>query len=61
MNQELWADTLANAISKEVILALLQCAARLYEGGVHAKEAMDLIESEDTQAILSLGIQDNLS
>jgi hypothetical protein len=61
MNQELWADTSANAISKEVILALLQCAARLYEGGVHAKEAIDLIESEDTRAILSLGIQDNLS
>jgi hypothetical protein len=48
MNQELWADTSANAISKEVILVLLQCVARLYEGGVHVKEAMDLIESEDT-------------
>jgi hypothetical protein len=61
MNQELWADTSTNAMSKEVILTLLQCAARLYEGGVHAKEAVDLIESEDTRAILSLGIQDSLS
>ena len=48
MNQELWADTSTKAISKEVILTLLQCAARLYEGGVHVKEAVDLVESEDT-------------
>jgi hypothetical protein len=61
MNQELWADTSTKAISKEVILTLLQCAARLYEGGVHVKEAVDLVESEDTRAILSLGIQDSLS
>jgi hypothetical protein len=60
-NPEIWDDTSTNAISKEVILALLQCAARLYEGGVHAKEAVDLIECEDTRAILSLGIQDSLS
>ncbi len=61
MNPEIWDDASTNAISKEVILALLQCAARLYEGGVHTKEAVDLIESEDTRAILSLGIQDSLS
>jgi hypothetical protein len=35
MNPEIWDDTSTNAVSKEVILALLQCAARLYEGGVH--------------------------
>ena len=56
MNPEIWDDSSTNAVSKEVILTLLQYAARLYEGGVHAKEAVDLIESEDTRAILSLGI-----
>ena len=61
MNSETWDDTSVNAISKEVILTLLQCAARLYEGGGHAKEAVDLIESEDTRAILSIGIQNSLS
>ncbi|KAH6667803.1 hypothetical protein B0J14DRAFT_704266 [Halenospora varia] len=30
-NIEMWDDTSTNAISKEVILTLLQCAARLYE------------------------------
>jgi hypothetical protein len=61
MNPEIWDDTPTHAISKEVILALLQCAARLYEGGVYATEAVDLIESEDAWAILSLGIQDSLA
>lgn len=58
-NTEMWDDTLTNAISKEVILTLLQCAARLYEG-THAKAAVDLIESNHTRAILRLGIQDVL-
>lgn len=59
-NTEMWDDTSTNAISKEVILTLLQCAARLYEDKIHAKAAMDLIESNHTRAILSLGIQDVL-
>jgi hypothetical protein len=61
LNPQIWDEQSTNAISKEVILTLLQCAARLYEGGVHAKEAVDLIDNEDTRAILSLGIQGNLS
>ena len=59
-NTEMWDDTLTNAISKEVILTLLQCVARLYEDKIHAKAAVDLIESNYTWAILSLGIQDVL-
>jgi hypothetical protein len=61
LNLEIWDDPSASGISREVILTLLQCAARLYEGGAHTKEAVDLIKNEDTRAILSLGIQDNLS
>jgi hypothetical protein len=61
LNPEIWDDQSTSAISREVILTLLQCAARLYEGGLHATEAVDLIESEDARAILSLGIQDNLA
>ncbi|KAH8674835.1 hypothetical protein BGZ60DRAFT_429804 [Tricladium varicosporioides] len=57
---EMWDDTSTNAISKEVILTLFQCAARLYESKVHAKAAVDLIESNHTRQILSLGIQDVL-
>jgi hypothetical protein len=48
INPEIWDNTSTHAISKEVILALLQCAARLYEGSVYATEAVDLIESKDT-------------
>lgn len=59
-NIEMWDDTSTNAISKEVILTLFQCAARLYENKIHAKAAVDLIESTHTRAILSLGIQDVL-
>jgi hypothetical protein len=59
LNPEIWDDSLTNLISQEVILTLLQCAARLYESG-RATEAVNLIENEDTRAILSLGIQDNL-
>jgi len=59
-NTEMWDDTSTNAISKEVILTLLQCAARLYEDKIHVKAAVDLIESNHTRAILSLGIQDVL-
>ena len=61
LNPQIWDEPSTNAISKDVILTLLQCAARLYEGGVHAKEAVDLIDNEDTRAILSLGVQGNLS
>jgi hypothetical protein len=61
LNPEIWDDHFTSAISREVILTLLQCAARLYEGGVLTKEAVDLIESEETRAILSIGIQDNLA
>jgi len=55
-NTEMWDDTSTNAISKEVILTLLQCAARLYEDKIYIKAAVDLIESNYTRAILSLGI-----
>ena len=61
LNPEIWDDPSTSAMSKEVILTLLHCAARLYEGRVHIKEAVALIENEDTRAILSLGIQGNLS
>jgi hypothetical protein len=59
-NTKMWDDTSTNAICKEVILTLLQCAARLYEDKVHTKAAVDLIESNYTRAILSLGFQDIL-
>ena len=59
LNPEIWDDPSTNAISQEVILTLLQCAARLYDSGC-APEAMNLIENEDTRAILNLGVQDNL-
>ena len=39
-NIEIWDDTSTNAISKEVILTLLQCAARLYEDKIHTKAAI---------------------
>jgi hypothetical protein len=61
LNPEIWDGASIYDISKEAILTLLQCAARLYEGGIYTKEAVDLIESKDTQAILCLGIQGNLS
>ena len=49
--------TSPRAISKELVLTLLQCAARLYEGDVHAKEeATDLIKCKEFQTILSIGI-----
>ena len=61
LSPEIWENPSTSIISKEVILTLLQCAARLYEGGVLVQEAIDLIDNEDTRAILRLGIQDNLS
>ena len=61
LNPEIWNDPSTSAISKEVILTLLYCAARLYEGRVHIKEAVALIENKDTRAILSLGVQGHLS
>ena len=61
LNPEIWDDLSMSVISKEVILTLLHCAARLYEGCVHIKGSVALIENEDTRAILSLGIQRNLS
>src|SRR5258706_15832264 len=60
MNPEIWDDTPAAATSRDAILALLKCAGTLYKDGVHTKEAVDLIKSKDTRAILSLGIQDCL-
>lgn len=59
-NIEIWDDISTNAISKEVILTLLQCAARLYEDKLHAKAAVNLIESTHTRVILSLAIQNVL-
>jgi len=52
----MWNNTSTNAINKEVILTLLQYTARLYEDKIHIKAAVDLIESNYTRAILSLGI-----
>jgi hypothetical protein len=48
-------------ISKEIILTIFQCAARLYNDKIYAQKAVDLIESKETRAILKLGIQGILS
>ena len=61
LHPELWDDPQPAAIAREVIITLLCCAARLYEDGVYIKEAVDLIKNEETRAILSLGIQSQLS
>jgi hypothetical protein len=60
-NIKMWDNISTNVISKKIILTLFQCAAKLYEDKIHVKEAVDLIKSNDTRAILSLGIQDILS
>jgi hypothetical protein len=52
----MWDDTSINAISKEVILTLLQYTVRLYEDKIYIKAAVDLIESNYIRVILSLGI-----
>jgi hypothetical protein len=55
-------NTSPQDISKKLILTLLQCAARLYEGDVDAKEeAKNLIKCKEFRTILSVGIQDKLS
>jgi hypothetical protein len=62
MDLEVGDATSPRTISKELILTLLQCAARLYEGDIHAKEeATDLIKCKEFQTILSIGIEDQLS
>jgi hypothetical protein len=60
-NIKIWDNISTNVISKKIILTLFQCAAKLYEDKIHVKEAVDLIKSKGTRAILSLGIQDILS
>ncbi|KAH6704313.1 hypothetical protein BKA61DRAFT_680567 [Leptodontidium sp. MPI-SDFR-AT-0119] len=57
-NTNILKDTPTSDICKEVILTLLQCAARLYEGVVSKQGAVDLIQDKHTRALLSLGIQD---
>ncbi|KAH6714008.1 hypothetical protein BKA61DRAFT_674617 [Leptodontidium sp. MPI-SDFR-AT-0119] len=57
-NTNILEDTSTGDICKEVILTLLQCAARLYE--VSKQGAVDLIQNKHTQALLCLGIQDAL-
>ena len=61
MDSEIGEAASPHALSKELILTLLQCAARLYEGDVHAREATDLIKCKEFQTILSVGIQDKLA
>ncbi len=56
----MWDDTSTKVISREVNLTLIQCTARIYEDRIHAKAAVDLIESNHIRAILSLRIQDVL-
>jgi hypothetical protein len=57
MDSEKGGSTSTQAISKELILTLLQCSGRLYEREVHAKEATDLITCKEFQTILNIGIQ----
>ncbi|PVH68024.1 hypothetical protein DL98DRAFT_241180 [Cadophora sp. DSE1049] len=59
-NANILEDTSTSDICKEVILTLLQCAARLYEGVGSKQGAVDLIHNKYTRALLSLGIQDTL-
>jgi hypothetical protein len=49
-----------DAISRKVIMTLLQCAARLCQHSTIAEEAAGLIKNKDFRAVLSLEIQDNL-
>jgi hypothetical protein len=49
-----------DAISRKVIMTLLQYAARLCQDSTIAEEAAGLIKNKDFRAVLSLGIQDNL-
>lgn len=46
--------------TKEIILSLLQCAARCYGEGGLAKEAAELIQCDNFGAILRLGIDDKI-
>ena len=49
------------AISKHLILTILQCAARVYEGDPKAKEeATRLITCKEFRIILNIGVQDKL-
>ncbi|KAH7363988.1 hypothetical protein BKA65DRAFT_127022 [Rhexocercosporidium sp. MPI-PUGE-AT-0058] len=57
-NTKILEDTSTSDICKEVVLTLLQCAARLYE--VSKQAAVDLIQNKHTRALLGLGIQDVL-
>lgn len=59
-NRQMAEDTPTNLICSQVVLTLLQCAARLYKDKLHAHAAMDLIESRDTRAVINLAIQDFL-
>lgn len=52
--------TSTSDICKEVILTLLQCAARLYDSVESKQVAIDLIQNNYTRALLRLGIQDTL-
>ncbi|KAH8800742.1 hypothetical protein F5884DRAFT_862673 [Xylogone sp. PMI_703] len=50
-----------NAICREVILTLLNCASTLLSDKGDTQEAMNLIKNKDTKAILHLAIHDDLS
>jgi hypothetical protein len=63
MNPKALKVTSTDAISRKVIMTLLQsvqCAARLCQDSTIAEEAAGLIKNKDFRAVLSLGIQDNL-
>ena len=60
LNPGAWVSTSTREISQEVILTLLQCAARSFEKPLLINEATNLIKSQDFQGILLLGIQDSL-
>lgn len=59
-NTNILEDRSTRDICKEVILTLLQCAARLFESVVSKQGAVDLIQNKHTRALLNLGIQDAL-
>ncbi|KAH8800795.1 hypothetical protein F5884DRAFT_757634 [Xylogone sp. PMI_703] len=61
LNPEISQGASTNAICKEVILTLLNCASMLLSNKGNSQEAMDLIKNKDTMAILYLAIQDDLS
>jgi len=53
----MWDYKLTGAMCKEVILTLLQFAAKLCQNTVYTTLAIELIESKQTREILSLGVR----